>query len=447
MTAPGLVPIAQAQGPDGGFRRIGKAVLGNIRTYCGVGGETYLWPRWIVLRAIGIVYILLFSGIIREGPALVGPRGIAPIARFIESIAAANPNPFVAFIRAPSLFWISSSPAMMLVVEWAGLGAAVALVLNLWPRLALGVCWSCCLSFVATWGRFSASAVDQVMLETALLAIPYAPAGRRPGLGADSPPRPIALFMMRWLLFRLMFENGIMKLATGDPYWRHFRVMDVLYETAPFPTILGYLDHHLPRAQHVLEMLLTYAAELPVPFLMIVAGRRWRWASLAIWTIFQAGIQLTMNFGWLNTASIALGILILDDQMLAAAARFFLRRLRPYDLVYRFGGEEFLFCLPHADLERARRVLDRLRVLMPRQQWRSPEGRRIPVTVSIGVAALGPKLPPETAIAFADEALYAAKAGGRNRICLAEDRRGQAEPVTSSAIGGSPRSPAERSVR
>jgi diguanylate cyclase len=120
---------------------------------------------------------------------------------------------------------------------------------------------------------------------------------------------------------------------------------------------------------------------------------------------------------------------MVGDQVLAMAARFFLRRLRPYDLVYRFGGEEFLFCLPHSDIQRAKIILDRLRVMMPRMPFRSPDGRRIPVTISIGLAAMSPGIPPETAISRADDALYRAKEGGRNRVCVA----GQ-DNLTPSAV-------------
>ena len=90
--------------------------------------------------------------------------------------------------------------------------------------------------------------------------------------------------------------------------------------SSPFPTILGYYDHQLPHAYHVIEVALTWVAEFVAPFLAVFAGRRGRWWAFVIWTLFQAGIQATNNFGWLNTASIALGLLLLDDQMLAAAA-------------------------------------------------------------------------------------------------------------------------------
>lgn len=293
----------------------------QIKEFSAVGGNaTYLLPRWIVLRAVGVLYIIVFAGIIAESQALIGPHGIAPLAGFLDPLAKAHPNPLGAFLRAPSLFWISTSSPMIALLGWAGLVAAAALVLNLWPRLALFACWLIFLSFVATWRQFSGSQVDELLLETGLLCIPFAPAGFRPGLGAGSPPRPIAVFMMRWLLFRVMLESGLLKLASGDPYWRNLTAMNIMYETTPFPTILGYLDHQMPQAYHVFEYGLTFAAEIAAPLLALLGGRRGRWFAFGVWTVFQIGIQLTNNFGWLNTASIALGVLLLDDQMLAGAA-------------------------------------------------------------------------------------------------------------------------------
>ncbi|MEO6876292.1 MAG: lipase maturation factor family protein, partial [Opitutaceae bacterium] len=292
----------------------------RIKDFSGWGDATYLWPRWLVLRAVGLVFVLIFAGILKEGQVLVGPKGLIPLSLFFQDLHVRLPSVVEAFLQAPSLFWAGTSAAMITLVAWMGMLAAIALVLNLWPRLALLGCWVALLSFVTTWGIFSGSQVDQLMLETALLCIPFAPAGYRPGLGAASPPRPIAVFIVRWLLFRVMFESGVAKLIAGDPRWWNGTAMDVLYETSPFPTILGYLDHQLPHGYHLFEMALTYAAEFLAPLLAVFAGRRGRWVAFWIWVIFQAGIQLTNNFGWLNTVSIALGVLLLDDQMLVAAA-------------------------------------------------------------------------------------------------------------------------------
>ena len=304
--------------PLGAFGR----VWGRAKDFSGLGGDTtYLWPRWMVLRAVGMVYVFIFAGIIDEAQVLIGPRGLVPLGDFFAQLHQVFPLSFHAFLRAPTLFWAGTGPELITALAWGGLFAAMALVLNLWPRMALFGCWLILLSFVVTWGVFSGSQIDQLMLETALLCIPFAPAGLRPGLGASSPPRPMAVFMMRWLLFRIMLESGLVKLIAGDPHWRDFTAMDVMHERSPFPTMAGYLDQQLPHAWHLGEIALTYAAEIAAPMLAVFGGRRGRWAAFILWTVFQAGIQLTNNFGWLNLASAALGLLLLDDQMLLAAAR------------------------------------------------------------------------------------------------------------------------------
>ena len=313
-------------------RRVLAGTWNQVKDFGGLGGEaTYLWPRWIVLRAVGVVFVLVFAGIIEQGQVMVGPSGLIPLGDFFTQLHATFPHALEAFIRAPSLFWISHGAGMITLLAWGGMIAAVALVLNLWPRMALFGCWVILLSFVTTWGVFSGSQVDQLMLEISLVAIAFAPAGYRPGLGVALPPRPIAVFMIRWLLFRIMLEAGLVKVFSGDPNWMNFTAMDVMNETIPFPTIFGYLDQQLPHAYHVFEILLTYAAEFAAPLLAVFAGRRGRWWAIAFWTAFQAGIQLTNNFGWLNTTSIAAGLLLLDDQMLVAAVRKLrLRRLADF---------------------------------------------------------------------------------------------------------------------
>lgn len=117
------------------------------------------------------------------------------------------------------------------------------------------------------------------------------------------------------------------------------------------------------------------------------------------------------------------------DRILRLAARFFRRRLRPYDLIYRFGGEEFVFCLPNTAPGDARRVLDRLRTMMARLPVRLADGRQAVVTASIGIAAMQADTPPERALELADDALYRAKRTGRNRVCVAQEDRGRAERV------------------
>jgi diguanylate cyclase (GGDEF)-like protein len=88
--------------------------------------------------------------------------------------------------------------------------------------------------------------------------------------------------------------------------------------------------------------------------------------------------------------------------------------LRAGDSIYRVGGEEILVILPGADREAALEISERLRHAVPRGR---PVG--VEVTVSIGVAISEPGgIDTEDMLARADAALYAAKAGGRNRVFL-----------------------------
>lgn len=111
----------------------------------------------------------------------------------------------------------------------------------------------------------------------------------------------------------------------------------------------------------------------------------------------------------------------IGDLVLQETAKFFVANLRPQDLVFRYGGEEFLVCLPHTALIDAEKVLDRLRERVSKTPILLPNGRGdLYVTGSIGVAPLSPHRGIKESIAMADAAVYQAKARGRNRVVCAE---------------------------
>jgi diguanylate cyclase (GGDEF)-like protein len=109
------------------------------------------------------------------------------------------------------------------------------------------------------------------------------------------------------------------------------------------------------------------------------------------------------------------------DAVLAAAASTLREGLRPYDLIGRFGGEEFTILLPHTGADEAVAVADRLRASLASYPFPAGEDRDpLHVTVSIGIAAtLDPAGQDLTdLLTAADAALYAAKTGGRNTVRL-----------------------------
>ncbi len=105
------------------------------------------------------------------------------------------------------------------------------------------------------------------------------------------------------------------------------------------------------------------------------------------------------------------------DEVLRQAAELFRSGLRAVDTVARFGGEEFVFILPQVPLAGAVRAMERLRQTGAERPWGTTE-HPLKVTFSVGVCALSscPVARPEELLKAADERLYAAKEGGRDRV-------------------------------
>jgi diguanylate cyclase (GGDEF)-like protein len=106
------------------------------------------------------------------------------------------------------------------------------------------------------------------------------------------------------------------------------------------------------------------------------------------------------------------------DEVLRTFAITMFANIRSVDHFGRYGGEEFLLILPDMPAEGAARALDRLRAIVADLDW-SAFSPGMKVTLSAGVAALRPAETPDSFLARADRALYAAKALGRNRIASA----------------------------
>ncbi|MBP7609039.1 MAG: diguanylate cyclase [Steroidobacteraceae bacterium] len=109
---------------------------------------------------------------------------------------------------------------------------------------------------------------------------------------------------------------------------------------------------------------------------------------------------------------------VVGDQVLAGVVRHVMEHLRPYDKVFRYGGDEFLISLPGADLEIGRKVIGHIREqIAGATAVASPAGHPIATTASFGLALLEPDISVEESIDRADKALLVAKAAGRNRVC------------------------------
>ena len=276
------------------------------------GTRGSLWPRWIFLRALGVIFFSAFYSLAFQIKGLIGLNGLLPAAAYLEMVRHAFPG-LSRFWYAPTVLWMGSGNGALMALVWGGLIASVLLILNIWPRGTIAICLILFLSFIGAAQDFSSYQSDGMLLEAAFLSLFFAPRGLRPGLGADQPPSRVSLFMLRWEWFRIYFESGVVKLMSGDPQWRDLTAMDHYYENGPLPSWIGwYAQQRLPHAFHMGTALATLIIELGLVWLAWLP-RPLRLTCFAICTVLQVGIIATANYAFLNYLVFALGFLLLDD--------------------------------------------------------------------------------------------------------------------------------------
>jgi hypothetical protein len=279
-----------------------------------LSGDSYLWARWLFLRALGVIFFSAFYALAFDIRGLIGDRGILPAHLYLRQLSAIY-GVVHRLWYAPTVFWISAGDAALTVVVWAGLLCSLLLIANVWPRLAVGLCTLFFLSCIGVLQDFSSYQSDGMLLEAGFISVFFAPGGIRPGLGITSPPSAFSLFMLRWEWFRIYFESGVVKILSGDPHWRNFTAMDDYYQNAPLPSWPGWYVQHLPHWYHASTVVITFVVELLVVWLVFLP-RKFRVACFAIATALQIGIITTANYGFLNYIVLALGVLLLDDRVL-----------------------------------------------------------------------------------------------------------------------------------
>ena len=111
---------------------------------------------------------------------------------------------------------------------------------------------------------------------------------------------------------------------------------------------------------------------------------------------------------------------IAGDMALVQTSLFFSSSLRPMDIIFRYGGEEFLMYLPSVGKKEALSLLNRVRKNLSENNIMIETGENIQVTASFGVTALDPDAEIFKSVNKADEALFVAKSRGRNQVVWAE---------------------------
>src|ERR1700751_1559841 len=278
------------------------------------GSTRCLVPRWLFVRFLGLIYFSAFLWLVFQIRGLMGPDGISPAGSYLQAVAQ-QLGPWAKLWYAPTILWFSSSNATLVALCWIGMIASLLVVVDLWPRGMLVICFVMFLSFVAAAQDFSGYQSDGMLLEAGFISLFYAPNGLRPGVALARPGRRASLFLLLWEWFRIYFESGAVKLLSRDPEWRHFTAMDEYYQNGPLPTWIGWYVQHLPHWVYAGTVYATLAMELGLVW-MLFLPRRWRIVCFFIVTPWQIGVILTANYTFLNYLVLAMGVLLLDDRFL-----------------------------------------------------------------------------------------------------------------------------------
>jgi hypothetical protein len=272
----------------------------------------YQRTRSIFLRGMGLVYLSAFGSIAAQVDGLIGSRGILPAADYLARAARFLGPGTATFWRLPTLCWLDASDWTLHALCWSGVALSLALTVGLLPGLCAVLLWLFYLSIVVVGQEFLSYQWDSLLLEAGLLATLLAPWRMRLGSAGDEPWAP-AVWLVRWLVFRLMFLSGVVKLASHDPTWSDWKALEYHYQTQPLPTWTSWYIHQMPPRFHEMSVGVMFFAELVAPF-FIVGPRPIRLAGFVSMVLVQFLIAATGNYGFFNLLAVVLCLSLLDDR-------------------------------------------------------------------------------------------------------------------------------------
>ncbi|MFD0366702.1 lipase maturation factor family protein [Streptomyces sp. NPDC127114] len=264
----------------------------------------YWLSRIVFQRGLAGLYLVAFLAAALQFRALIGARGMLPVPDFVRAVPAR---------RAPSLFQWRYSDRLFASVAWGGAALALAMAAGAGDAVPLPVSmllwlllWAAYLSIVnvgQTWYSFG---WESLLLETGFLAVLLG--------NDDTGPPVLVLFLLRWLLFRVEFGAGLIKIR-GDRCWRDLTCLHHHHETQPMPGPLSWFFHHLPGPLHKVECAANHVVQLGVPVLLFTPQPV---ATIAagLMIVTQLWLVLSGNFAWLNWITIVLALSAVDGSLL-----------------------------------------------------------------------------------------------------------------------------------
>ena len=268
--------------------------------------------QWIFVRLLAAIYAIAFGSLSAQIKGLLGAHGILPAAEYLKAVGLEAGA--LRFYAVPTIFWINASDAALQGVCYVGVAIAVLVLVGFCERAALAVLFVLYLSLSAVGQDFLSFQWDSLLIEVGFLAI-FLRHSR------------VVVWLFRWLLFRLVFLSGAVKLLSHDGTWRNLTALSFHYWTQPLPNRISWYMAQLPMWFQKVSTAWVLGVELAIPFL-IFAPRRLRIFAAWCLLLLQILIFLTGNYTFFNLLAMAMCIFLFDD-------RTFERWLKPRTIAAR----------------------------------------------------------------------------------------------------------------
>jgi hypothetical protein len=299
--------------------RYNPGVRGFFATLTGLGDKVtrddpatpgHWLARFILLRLLGLVYLMTFATLVNQGPALIGEKGLLPAVDFLNDVARQFGSRAAGFAELPSLFWLGAGDAALRAAGWVGVALSLAVLAGYANALMLIALCALQISVINVGQTFYGFGWELQLVETGFLGIFLCPLlDGRPF--PRRPPPGVVIWLLRWLAVRIMWGAGLIKLR-GDSCWRDLSCLDFHFETQPIPNPLSRWFHALPHGAHEVGVVFNHVVELGAPFL-VFGPRRLRIVGGALMVSLQVILILSGNLSFLNWLTLVPILACFDD--------------------------------------------------------------------------------------------------------------------------------------
>ena len=263
--------------------------------------------RSVFLRALAVVYLIALVSLWTQAEALFGAHGILPAVDYLERVAAHTG--IERFFKVPTLLWFW--PGDLGLHALFAIGTLLALTLLVGTPvdgfILVGM-WAIYLSIATAGQIWLGFQWDSLLLEVLFCAALWA----RWLPGPVRPPPIWARWLTYWVVFKLFFFGGLVKITSGDPTWRDGSALLYHYWSQPLPNPLSWYVDRLPDGLHAASQWAMFAIELVVPFGLALGIRARRVAFVPLVGLLLL-LAATGNYGFFPLLGIVLCLVLIDD--------------------------------------------------------------------------------------------------------------------------------------